>query len=527
MLSHLLLSRVSGLVALFIVAACVAVRADESERADREQARAEIVRKVDERIDAALVRAKIVAAEQAEDAEFVRRAYLDLTGSVPRVADARKFLADQRADKRARLIEDLLTSPAHANHLANLWRSIMLPGGVNVEQINSVVGVQNWLRQRFVENLRYDNLVSELLVATAGDDAGPALYYTSLELAPEKLASSTARIFLGLQIECAECHDHPFDKWKQRDFWGYASFFAQLQRPDANAPGMQARLVDIDRGDVKIPNSEEIVLPKFPSGGAPGAEELGTRRMKLAVWMASRDNPYLARAAVNRAWSVLFGRGLVEPVDDIGPHNAASHPELFDELTQYFIESGFDLRELFRTIAMTQAYQRTSRWTSAPPPVELYAQMPVKALSAEQLYDSLNRVLARRGAGQMPGLNVRSSLLDPQRQQFLIKMQGQGRSPLDYQAGVLQALTLLNGADLTEATTAERGPLLLALDSPLFAEGDRLETMFLATLTRTPSSPERELFLKHVNSRSPSEKGKAWSDVLWALLNTAEFATNH
>ena len=509
---------------LLILAAVSSVSAAEDN--DRARAREEMARKVDERIDASLAKAKIAAAEQADDAEFLRRAYLDLTGSIPRVADARKFLADKRADKRARLIDELLASPAHANHLANLWRSIMLPGGVNLEQINSVVGVQNWLRQRFVENLRYDNLVSELLVATAGDDAGPALYYTSLELAPEKLASSTARIFLGLQIECAECHDHPFDKWKQKDFWGYASFFAQLQRPENN-PGMQARLVDIDRGDVKIPNSEEIVLPKFPSGGAPGADELGTRRMKLAVWMASRDNPYLARAAVNRAWSVLFGRGLVEPVDDIGPHNLPSHPELFQELTDYFIDSGFDLRELFRTIAMTQTYQRTSRWTSVPPPVELYAHMPVKALSAEQLYDSLNRVLARRGGGQMPGLNLRSPLLDPQRQQFMIKMQSQARSPLDYQAGVLQALTLLNGADLAEATTAERGPLLLALDTPLFAEGDRLETMFLATITRQPTDHEREVFLKHIASRSPSEKGKAWSDALWALLNTAEFATNH
>lgn len=516
---------------IFVAVCCVALSGTalvfaEDPADDVAQARAAMVRKIDERIDAELVRAKLAAAEQADDAEFLRRAYLDLTGAIPRVADARKFLADDRGDKRARLIDELLASPAHASHLANIWRSIMLPGGVNLEQINSVVGVQNWLRQRFVENLRYDNLVSELLVATAGDNTGPALYYTSLELAPEKLASSTARIFLGLQIECAECHDHPFDKWKQHDFWGYASFFAQLQRPENN-PGMQARLIDLDRGNVKIPNSDEIVPPKFPSGGAPAVDELGTRRMKLAVWMASRDNPYLARAAANRAWSILFGRGLVEPVDDLGKHNPASHPELLAELTEYFIDTGFDLRELLRTIAQTQTYQRTSRWASVPPPAELYAKMPVKALSGEELYDSLLRVLARRNQGQMPGVNLRSSLLDPQRQQFLIKMQIQGRSPLDYEAGVLQALTLINGTDLAEATTADRGPLLLALDTPLFDDGERLETMFLATVTRLPTTTERDLFLKHIATRSPSEKGKAWSDVLWALLNTAEFATNH
>lgn len=495
--------------------------------AEQSAARAKMIQVVDQRVDAKLAIAQLAAVEQADDAEFLRRAYLDLTGSIPRVADVRRYLNDERPDKRARLIDELLSSPGHANHLANIWRSMMLPGGVNLEQINSVVGVQNWLRQRFVENLRYDNLVSELLVASAGNDAGPALYYTSLELAPEKLASSTARIFLGLQIECAECHDHPFDKWKQHDFWGYASFFAQLQRPEMNGPGAQYRLVDLKEGDVKIPNTDEVVPPKFPSGGSPGADELGSRRQKLAIWMASRDNPYLARAAVNRAWFVMFGRGLVEPVDDLGPHNPASHPELLDELTQYFIDTGFDLRELFRTLALTKTYQRTSRWTGAAAPAELYAHMPVKSLTADQLYDSLNRILARRSQGQMPGVNLRSPLLDPQRQQFLTKMQTQGKSPLDYQAGILQALTLINGADLAEATTAERGPLLLALDSPLFGEGDRLETMFLATVTRLPSENERGVFLKHVASRSPSEKGKAWSDVLWALLNTAEFGTNH
>jgi hypothetical protein len=492
------------------------------------EARAAMVAKVDQRILAQLAEARLAPAEPASDAEFLRRAYLDLTGAIPRVADVRQFLADDRPDKRAKLIDQLLSSPAHANHLANLWREMMLPGGVNIEQINSVVGVQNWLRQRFIENLRYDNLVSELLVATNGDDAGPALYYTSLNLAPEKLASSTARIFLGLQIECAECHDHPTDHWKQVDFWGYASFFAQLKRPDEMQPGvMQVSLSDADSGEVKLPNSETIVPPKFPSGTVPGVDELGTRREKLAIWMASRDNPYLARAATNRVWSILFGRGLVEPVDDLGDHNPASHPELLDELAEYFIATGFDVRELLRTLAQTQAYQRTSRWTSEEIPPEFYAHMPVKALSPEQLYDSLNRVLVRRNQGQMFGLNLRSPLLDPQRQQFLTKMQGQGRSPLEYQAGVLQALTLLNGSDLTEATTAERSPFLLALNAPLFDESERLETMFLATVSRPPTADERALFTKHIASRPASDRPQAWSDLLWALLNTAEFATNH
>ena len=490
--------------------------------------RGAMIRKIDERLSERLAAAKITPAPLADDGEFLRRVYLDLTGVVPRVSEVREFLADQRPDKRARLIDKLLDSPAHATHLANTWRNIMLPGGLNIEQINNVVGVQNWLRARFVDNLRYDNMVSELLVATEGDDLGPALYYTSLDLAPEKLAGSTARIFLGLQIECAECHDHPFDKWKQTDFWGYAAFFARLQRPSAANPGMQARLVDLDTGEVKHPKTDEVVLPKFPDGISPDAGEAGSRRVQLAIWMASRDNPYLPRAGVNRVWAHLFGRGLVEPVDDLGPHNKPSHPELFEELTAYFVETGFDLRELYRTLANTQAYQRTSAWTAAKPaPPELYAHAAVKTLTAEQLYDSLNRVLSRKPQSMFPGQLAGSPLLDPQRQAFIAKMQSSARSPLDYQAGILQALTQMNGADMAEATDPQRSPLVGALDAPLFGDQDRIKALVMATLSRQPSEEELSLFTAHLGKYSPSEKQKALADILWALLNTAEFSLNH
>lgn len=491
-------------------------------------ARAAMIRKIDERINERLAAAKIDPAPLSDDAEFLRRVYLDLTGVVPRVSEVRDFLADKREDKRARLIDRLLDSPAHATHLANTWRNIMLPGGLNVEQIQNVVGVQNWLRARIVDNLRYDNFVSELLIATEGDDVGPALYYTSLDLAPEKLAGSTARIFLGLQIECAQCHDHPFDKWKQTDFWGYAAFFAQLQRPNEGNPARQARLVDLKTGEVKLPNSETVISPKYPGGKKPSEDEAGTRRLQLAIWMASRDNPYLARAGVNRVWANLFGRGLVEPVDDLGPHNKPSHPELLEELTSYFIDTGFNKRELYRTLANTQTYQRTSIWTDEKPsPPELYAHAAVKTLTAEQLYDSLNRVLSRKPQAMFPGQVAGSPLLDPQRLAFIGKMQSSSRSPLDYDAGILQALTQMNGADIAEATDPERSPLVGALEAPIFNDSDRIKTLMMATLSRPPSDEELSLFTTHLGKYSPSEKQKGLADILWTLLNTAEFSLNH
>ena len=493
-------------------------------------ARAAMVRRVDELMGARIKAAGIEPAARAGDEEFVRRVYLDLTGAIPRVSEVREFLADDRPDKRAMLIDKLLDSPAHATHLANTWRNIMLPGGLSLEQIGNLVGVQNWLRQRFVENVRYDNLVSELLVASDGGEAGPALYYTSLDLAPEKLASSTARIFLGLQIECAQCHDHPFDHWKQNDFWGYAAFFARLRQPDMANPNPRgrARLIDLDEGDVKLPGTEEVVLPKYPAGLSPDQKELGTRREQLAIWMASRDNPFLSRAGVNRAWWHLFGRGLVEPVDDIGRQNAPSHAEVLDELTAYFVNSGFDLREMYRTLANTETYQRTSVWIQElVPPAELYVHAPVKTLTAEQLYDSVNRVLHRRPQNMMAGINVNSPLLDQQRQIFIAKVQSSGRNFLEYQAGVLQALALLNGNDLAEATDPERSPLLGSLQAPFFTDDDRLRTLFLATFTRQPSQPELSACHEQLGKYSDDDRPKGYADVLWALLNSAEFALNH
>jgi hypothetical protein len=503
-------------------------KAQDDEGQAKAAARRAIVRRIDELVDARIKAAGFEPASRASDEEFLRRVYLDLTGAIPRVAEVREFLADERSDKRAKLIDALLDSPAHATHLANTWRNIMLPGGLNLEQINNVVGVQNWLRQRFVENVRYDQLVAELLVASDGGDVGPALYYTSLDVAPEKLAASTARIFLGLQIECAQCHDHPFDHWKQKDFWGYAAFFARLRQPMMNNPNPRsvARLLDLEEGEVKLPNTEDVVLPKYPAGLSPDQKELGTRREQLAIWMASRDNPFLSRAGVNRVWWHLFGRGLVEPVDDLGPQNKPTHPEVLDELTAYFAKSGFDLQELYRTLANTQAYQRTSQWTGdAAPPPELYVHMTVKTLTADQLYDSVNRVLHRRTQSMMA--NVNTPLLDPKRQTFIAKVQSSGRNFLEYQAGVLQALSLLNGNDLAEASDPEKSPLLGSVQAPFFTDDDRLRTLFLATYCRQPSEPELSVCRAQLAKYSEDERRKGYSDVLWALLNSAEFALNH
>lgn len=516
--------------AFFVFASTVAAAQDSDNdsraiEAERQAARTAIVASVDRRLAERLTAAKLTPAAPASDSEFARRVWLDLTGVTPRVSDVREFLADTRLDKRGRLVDRLLVSPAHANHLANRWRDVLLPGGTEFERADQSIGVQNWLRTQFSDNIRYDRLVSEFLVAREGSEAGPALFYTSLELKPEKLAGATARIFLGLQIECAQCHHHPFDHWKQEQFWGYAAFFAQLRQPRGEGP-VNVRLEDLNEGEVKLPNSETVIPPRFPGTTENSPDSIGTRREQLAIWMASRDNPYLARAAVNRVWAHLFGRGLVEPVDDLSPQHPASHPELFSELTTWFVRSGFDQRELYRVLTATQAYHRTSSWSEdEEPPPELYAHMLDKPLTAEQLYDSLLRLVARtnsRGGGPAGAINA---LRDPRRLAFIAKMQTASKSATDYQAGVLQALTLMNGDETATVTNPEQGSLLASLTAPFFSVEDRVEILFLATLSRIPTDEERTAFLAHVRDK-PQDRS-TWSDLLWAIVNSAEFTMNH
>ncbi len=491
--------------------------------------RAGMVARIDELLATKWQEAGVTPTAPASDAEFLRRAYLDLAGTIPTAAEARGFFADGDPEKHAKLMDQLTNSPAYASHLANVWRQMLLPGDMDIQQFGGVIGFERWLRGHFAENTRYDNVVADLLVTTgAGNETGPALFYTALALKPEELAARTARIFLGVQIECAQCHDHPFDKWKQKDFWGYAAFFARLRQGQSQRR-LSAQVIDTDSGEVMLPDTTETVEPKFLDGQPVDASDAEGRRRQLAIWLASRDNPYFARAAVNRAWALLFGRGLIDPVDDMRDANPPSHPELLDELANYFIDSGYDMRELFRTLSRTKAYQLSSEFDGTPAKHELFARMSIKTLSADQLYDSLLKVMRRQGAanGMTPEQAVIMGL-DPERQSFRAKFQSPTAGGPELQSGIPQALTLMNGAQIVEATDLERSGLLAALEAPFLSDEERVEALFLSTFTRLPSEHESTVLSTYLaNGGANGDRRQALSDVCWALLNSAEFALNH
>ncbi|MEJ7595566.1 MAG: DUF1549 domain-containing protein [Planctomycetaceae bacterium] len=302
--------------------------------------------------------------DAASDEELLRRVFLDLAGRTPSVNEVRDYLKDTSPNRYELLVDRLLNGPDHASHLAARFRSFLIPEGVDLRSFGGVEVFEKWLAGRFQSNESYDKTVQSLLLAEGRlVQSGPLLFYSATKLEADQLAGRTARVFLGMRLECAQCHDHPFEPWTQEDFWGFAAFFARISRPRGKLENistvMQVR--DVDRGEVMMPESTAAVPPKFLNGSEEILLEKATqRRQKLTNWLTGRDNPYFARATANRVWSMLFGKGIVNPVDDFGVGNPPLSPELLDLLAGHFIQTDFNLKELFRVVALSKAYRLSS-----------------------------------------------------------------------------------------------------------------------------------------------------------------------
>ncbi len=498
-------------------------------------------RRLNERIDAE----QAVAAERSSDEEFFWRVSLDLIGRIPTSDEVRAFLADNSGDKRAQLIDRLVADKQHAAHFARVWRALLLPEAEVEPQLRYFEpGLETWLAQRRGDNIPFDQIVRELLtVPLPGADGQPEMVLRDMRRAnplafiaakgtdPAKLAASTVRVFLGLRLECAQCHDHPFENWSQRQFWNQAAFFAGIER---RGRGTFAPLVEVQsRRTIPLMDSQEIVPPLFLDQSQPRLSDTETPRRELARWLTSIDNPFFARAAVNRVWSQFFGRGLVDPVDDLGDSNPPSHPELLEELAKAFAASNFDLSLVYRTLCRTEAYGRTSR-VSHPSQQrgELFARMPVRAMSGEQFFNSLSQsILYESVADRSPGEPDRDSVRQKVINLFSGGMVG------DPQTSVGQALALMNGEVVADAVVVTSSARLKRLaeqyaDSP----ARQLEELYLSTLSRLPTDDEKQTIEEFLGGSALGESAAGesaagepprWGDVFWMLLNSAEFAWNH
>lgn len=502
-----------------------------------------LAKQIDQKLAAAWG-ADMKPALGAADAEFFRRVHLDLAGRIPSVTEVRDFLEDDRPDKRRIWVDRILAGDAddssyrdaHVNHFANVWRAALL-AQTNQQALFQQPALEQWLRQRLKSGAGYDQLVRELLTQTttgnpgnaftvAGPgDASPVAFFQANEFRPENLAGSTARLFLGVSLECAQCHNHPFAEWTREQFWEYAAFFTDV--PQNGRPVQPAQPAGrLQRGEIKIMGTEKVVKAKFLNGAEPKWEGAGTRPT-LVDWMTAPENPYFARAAVNRMWTYFFGTALVGQSETGRDEGPKSHAELLDELARSFAAHKFDTKFLIRAITTSDAYQRTSA-VSHPThkSARLFARMPLRGLTPEQLFDSLAVATEyQESAGTAdPFIAVRGGT-GSQRAQFLAKFPGQ-EERTEYQTSILQALYLMNNEFIAERTSVKSNRTLATLATQRTSTARKIESLYLVTLSRKPRPEESERFVKFVDAGA-GDPGKALGDVFWVLLNSPEFLLNH
>ena len=481
-------------------------------------------------------------APVASDEEFVRKLYLDLAGRIPAVSETREFLSSSTSTKRDDLVDQLLDGPAFVRHFTILWRNALIPQAASDPQARSLVpGFEAWLWKHFSEETPYDRMVHELMTtpidygndpnAVLNSASSPSAFFLARQLQPENLATGTSRAFLGVRLDCAQCHDHPFDKWKRNQFWNMAAFYSGFQRPDGADPENTAMMTMTETKGVrsiKVPSTGDVVPAMFLTGTEPDWNETSSPREILADWVTAKENPWFARMAVNRLWAQFLGQGIVQPVDDFSENNPPSHPEVLDLLADQFAAHDFDLKFIVRTIAATRVYQTTSRQTHASQadPTQ-FARAALRGLTPEQFFDSL----AEATGYYQPYRSDNPFVIDADtpRARFLELFRDENESPLLRETTILQALAMMNGDFVESATTLEKSQTLRAIvDFPLMSDDEKLESLFIAALSRHPTQAEKETFGKYVTDGGTSSSSQdAMADIFWVLLNSSEFLLNH
>jgi len=494
---------------------------------------------IDQLIDAKLQRLKIQPSTLVDDAGFLRRVSLDLTGQLPEPNQIRAFVADPTPsrEKRAKLIDKLIGSPAFIDHWTLKWGDLLQANRKYLGE-KGVYAFDEWIRESFEANKPYDKMVHELLSASGSSNENPAANFFRVTRDPKPTMEKTTQVFLGVRMVCAQCHDHPFERWTQNQYYEMSAFYSALGIRPGYEVGEEIVFNERDNFDMKHPKDGRVMKPAFivpASYGSSGPVPTDShRRMALADWVTAKDNPFFAKSTVNRVWSYFFGRGIIDPVDDIRASNPPSNPALLDAMTKDFIERGFDLRQLMRTIVSSRTYQAsltTNEWNAND--VDNFSHAVPRRLSAEELMDALTLATGVRpvlpevppdtNAEQLPDPHVgKDGFLDlfgrPSRES---SCECERRSDIS----LPQALNLVNGKTISDAVAGGNGRVAKAI---LGGRPDRdlVDELYLATFSRTPTPAEADQALKYLSSTSRGRTALA-QDLLWALVNSKPFLYNY
>ncbi|MBT4866807.1 MAG: DUF1553 domain-containing protein [Planctomycetaceae bacterium] len=482
----------------------------------------------------------------ATDEEWIRRVYLDVIGHVPPVEVVEKFLADKDPAKRTKLIDQLLDDPAYVRNWTAIWTNLMI-GRITPRRV-SRTGMQKFLRGAFSKNRPWNEVVFDVVSASGHFEKKGEVNYLLAQMTDNddavQATAKTTRLFMGIQVQCTQCHNHPFNDWKQDQFWSFNSFFRQARRQNYRKYDPRSgRMVD-DYSELRFRDFSgpvyyeersgvmRVAYPKyFTKKVDPGAEV--DRRSELAKLMTAGDQPWIAKAMVNRMWGHFFGYGFTKPVDDMGPHNPASHPELLDRLAGEFVKSGYDVKQLIRWIANSEAYNLTSRYgkkneidNPSAGEVPLFSHLYVKQMQAEQLFDSLIVATEAHKSGRLNWDQAEQKRQQWMRQFVVAFNTDENDESTTFNGTIPQALMMMNGDLIQDAVSIEKGSFLRRVLEENGPDSKKIRRLYFSALSRAPTRKEIGAATKMIRARQ-ADKIEAYQDLYWALLNSNEFIFIH
>jgi hypothetical protein len=499
---------------------------------------------VDDLVFAKLKTIGIPPSEIADDGTFIRRVTLDIVGRLPTAPEMKDFMASKDAKKRTTLVDRLLDSPDYAEFFANKWSSLLRNQRTQPVYARGTYLFWQWIRDSIADNKPYDRFVREVVAAAGDIDHSPAVAWYRQVKEQKQQMEDVAQLFLGTRMQCAQCHHHPFEKWSQQDYYGFAAFFANVARKPGAFTGEE--MIYNKRGTAQTVNirTKQPVMPTSLGGSALKLKPEQDPRHSLAEWMSAKDNPFFAHTLVNRYWKHFFNRGLVEPEDDMRETNPPVNPELLSALAADFMKSGYDMKKLIRTITTSTTYQ-----LSAVPNAhnakdrQNFSRYYPKRLNAEVLYDAVNTLLDVESnfAGQAPGTRA-VALPDNSYNQSTYFLSVFGRPDSSsacecertQEASLAQSLHLLNAADIQTQLARGNGRAdMLTKDTR--PDDDKITDLYHIALSRDPNANEVKFARSHLEKKTNGKTGdvafkgkkEAFEDILWALLNTKEFLFNH
>lgn len=485
---------------------------------------------VDDLVDQQLKTLQFDSAGLCNDETFVRRVYLDVIGLLPTIAEVTQFVENPNIHKRKQLIDDLLERPEYGHFWALKWGDLLR---INNRQVGAagVHKFNRWLVQAMSENMRYNKFASALLLASGSTfENPPANYYrTATDLSDA--AETSAQIFLGARLECCKCHNHPFEKWTQDNYYGFAAFFNRIQRKSSRRVD-ELVIWSADDGEVTQPRTKQVMQPWLPGLGgvtdAPGVD----RRMALVEWLTGTDNEIFAAVEVNRIWSHVMGRGIVDPVDDFRSSNPPSNPRLLESLAEDFRQQGFDRKAILRKILNSRTYQASSvPATDSSDDGRYFSYYRPRLLSAEQLFDAINSFTGHiESFAGLPAGTRATQLPSPDVENEFLEVFGQPKRETPCQCeritevNLSQSLQIANGQFVHEKLLSPQGRVQKLLHSELTRE-QQIEELFLAAYARKPNADEMNSVKSHFVKQPRPDL--AMQDLAWALINSNEFLMQH